>query len=100
MDNEQNFFKLPHYIDQGRIVMGMPLDEILPAACVFAVFAVAKYMMTGLIIGAVIFFLLRNIKQGKGDNFLILILYWFAPAGMSKSIFKHTPSADKRYWLN
>lgn len=100
MDDEQNFFTLPHYIDQGRIVMGMPIDEVMPAGIVFGLFVIANYMMTGLVIAVIIFLALRRLKQDKGDNFIPLILYWFSPPTISALIFKRTPPADKRYWLN
>ncbi|MCD9500577.1 MULTISPECIES: type IV conjugative transfer system protein TraL [Photobacterium] len=100
MENEQNFFKLPHYIDQGRIVMGMPLDVVLPAGIVFGLFAMAQYMMTGVALAALVFYALRTLKQSKGDNFIPLILYWYAPPTISRAIFYHTPPANQRYWLN
>ncbi|ENO8811609.1 type IV conjugative transfer system protein TraL [Photobacterium damselae] len=101
MNENQTFYKIPHYLDQGRLFMGMPLSEVLPAVTVFGIFMLARYMMTGLAIGTVIFFILRTLRQGKGDNFIPLMLYWYSPPAANRyGVFKNTPSSDKRYWLN
>ncbi|MGR5187294.1 type IV conjugative transfer system protein TraL [Photobacterium damselae] len=101
MDEQSTFYKIPHYLDQGRLLMGMPLSEVLPALLVFGLFMLVNYMMTGLVIGLVIFFATRQLRQGKGDNFIPLMLFWYAPAFANKyGLFKNTPSSDKRYWLN
>lgn len=101
MDEQRTFYLIPHYLDQGRLIMGMPMSEVLPAMSVFGLFASAQYMMTGLVIGLVLFFLTRYLRQGRGDNFIPLMLYWYSPHITNKyGLFKHTPSSDKRYWLN
>ncbi len=101
MEKTSTFYAIPHYLDQGRVIMGMPVSEVLPGLCVFVPFLLASYMMTGLVCGLVVFFLTRQLRQGKGDNFIPLMLYWFAPETANRyGLFKHTPSSDKRYWLN
>ncbi|HIF9334018.1 TPA: type IV conjugative transfer system protein TraL [Photobacterium damselae] len=99
--HQPTFYKIPHYLDQQGVIMGFPKDEIIPAAVVFGVFAMLRYTLTGLGFGLLIWYGLRRIKQSKGENFLALSLFWFAPPYISTQVkFKRTPSSDKRYWLN
>ncbi|GEK15876.1 hypothetical protein AFI02nite_39120 [Aliivibrio fischeri] len=80
--------------------MGFPADEVIPALIVFGVLFAAGYMLTGMLFSGVITLGLRTIKQGQGNNFLRLTAYWFSPASLSKSVFKHTPPPCDKYWLN
>ncbi len=100
MNEHANFYSIPRYLDQGNIIMGFPADEVIPALIVFGVFLFANYMMTGMLIGTAVAIALRTLKQGKGDNFLSLILFWYCPSALSKSVFKHTPAPCDKYWLN
>lgn len=100
MEERANFYSIPRHLDQGHVIMGLPADEVLPALVVFGAFAMANYIVTGMIIAAVIGIGLRTIKQSHGENFLPLIVYWFSPASLTKSLFKHTPPSCYKYWLN
>lgn len=100
MEERTNFYAIPRHLDQGYVIMGFPADEVLPALMVFGALAIAGYMMTGMVLAAVIAVSLRTIKQGHGDNFLPLIVYWFSPSSLTKSLFKHTPPSCYKYWLN
>lgn len=100
MDDEHTFYKIPHYLDQGRLVMGMPLVEVAPTLAVFGVFAMSSYMLIGLLVASAVFIAMRTIRQGKGDNYIPLICYWYLPKSVTMSFFKHTPASDQRYWLN
>ena len=100
MENERDFFSIPHYIDQGRIIMGFPADEIIPALAIFFLFAMKNYMVTGLLCAAALFVVLRRIKRSQGENVIALTFFWFTPDKLSSSFFKRTPTADKKYWLN
>ncbi|HIF9354056.1 TPA: type IV conjugative transfer system protein TraL [Photobacterium damselae] len=101
MDEHDTFYKIPHYLDQGKLVMGMPMVEVGPGIGVFGLFVMAKYMMAGLVAGLAVFFTMRTLRQGKGENFLPLFLFWYMPESATKAcLFPSTPSSDKRYWLN
>ncbi len=95
-----NFYTIPRYIDQGRVIMGFPADEVLPVLFIFGIFSAMNYMLTGAIIGGVVGVGLHVLKQGKGDNFLPLTFYWFSPSALTKQVFKRTPSPCRKYWLN
>ena len=30
MEDERAFYKIPHYLDQGKLIMGMPWVEVIP----------------------------------------------------------------------
>jgi len=58
-----------------------------------------KYLI-GLILAAIWFMGLRYIKVQYGENIIALTLYWWGNASLNQNIFKHTPAAQKRYWLS
>ena len=100
MENERDFFSIPHYIDQGRVIMGFPADEIVPALALFFLFAMKNFLVTGIFSAAALFIVIRKIKRIKGENVIALTFFWFAPDKLSPSFFKRTPTSDKKYWLN
>ncbi|WP_305840044.1 type IV conjugative transfer system protein TraL [Photobacterium leiognathi] len=100
MDDEHTFYQIPHYLDQGRLIMGMPWVEVTPTLAVFGVFAMQAYMLVGLLAASAVFIAMRTIRQGKGDNYLPLVCYWYLPKGVTQRYFRHTPASEQRYWLN
>ena len=100
MENEESFFSIPRYINGGRIVMGFPADEIIPALLTFALLGFNNHILPGLITGAVVFTFIRYFKQTKGNNFFKLTLYWYSPQSLKRAVFKKTPAPSEIYWLN
>ena len=100
MENERDFFAIPHYIDQGRVIMGFPADEILPALTLFFLFALKNYLVTGLLCAAVLFIAIRRIKRSQGEHVIALTFFLYAPDKLSPAFFKRTSTSDKKYWLN
>lgn len=100
MNNQQLFFAIPKHLNKGKRVIGFPRDEILPALTLFVLFFIAKHYAIGLVLGLVWFQGLRYIKVQYGDNIIALSLYWWGSASFSKNLFKHTPAAQRRYWLS
>ncbi|WP_305813096.1 type IV conjugative transfer system protein TraL [Photobacterium leiognathi] len=58
--------QIPHYLDQGRLIMGIPWVEVAPTLAVFGVFAMQAYMLIGLLAASAVFIAMRTIRQGKG----------------------------------
>lgn len=100
MENEESFYSIPRYINGGRIVMGFPADEIIPALVTFALFGFNNEILSGLIIGAVVFTFIRYFKQSKGNNFFKLTFYWYSSKSLKRAVFNKTPAPSEIYWLN
>lgn len=100
MNNQQLFFSIPKHLNKGKRLSGLPTDEVLPSAVLFVCFFIAGKYLIGFILAAVWFTGLRYIKVQFGDNIVALALYWWGNAPLNKNVFKHTPAAQRRYWLS
>ncbi|WP_299006894.1 type IV conjugative transfer system protein TraL [uncultured Shewanella sp.] len=100
MDNPTLFFSIPKHLNNQKTLLGFPIDELAPALCIFFILFSAQYAATGFFLAAAWFLSMRKLKSQYGHNALRLALFWYAPNEFSKSFFKVTPSASKRYWLN
>ncbi|EGQ8101828.1 type IV conjugative transfer system protein TraL [Vibrio parahaemolyticus] len=100
MDNQQLFFAIPKHLSKGKRISGLPRDEVLPGFLLFVLFFLAGKYLIGLILAAIWFMGLRYIKVQYGENIIALTLYWWGNTSLNHSVFKHTPAAQKRYWLS
>lgn len=100
MENQQLFFSIPKHLSKGKRISGLPRDEVLPGFILFVLFFWAGKYLIGLILAAIWFMGLRYIKVQYGENIIALSLYWWGNASLNQNIFKHTPAAQKRYWLS
>lgn len=100
MDNQQLFFAIPKHLNKGKRFIGFPRDEILPAFIIFFLGFIGKHYAIGFVLGLAWFQGLRFIKIQYGDNIIALSLYWWSSASFSQNLFKHTPAAERRYWLS
>ncbi|OEE72835.1 type IV conjugative transfer system protein TraL [Vibrio genomosp. F6] len=99
MEDLHLFFSVPKHLNKGKRIVGLPIDEVVPAALIFLIFFIAKHQMIGLIIGGAWFSGLRYIKVQFGDNIITLALYWWGTAAVNHSFFKRTPASRRRYWI-
>ncbi|TFH89371.1 type IV conjugative transfer system protein TraL [Vibrio ouci] len=100
MENQLLFYLIPKHINKGKRISGLPRDEVLPGAVLFVCFFIAGKYLIGFILAAAWFTGLRYIKVQYGDNIIALVLYWWGSASLSQHVFRHTPAAQKRYWLS
>lgn len=100
MENQQLFFSIPKHLSKGKRISGLPRDEVLPGFILFVLFFWAGKYLIGLILAVIWFTGLRYIKVQYGENIIALSLYWWGNASLNQNIFKHTPAAQKRYWLS
>lgn len=99
MDNPQEFYAIPKHLNNGKTIVGLPMDEVLPAAILFMLLFVGKHQLAALIVALIWFISLRMLKTQFGENIIALSLYWFSSESISSIIFKRSPSSTRRYWL-
>lgn len=99
-EDDRLFFAIPRKLDTGRTFCGLPQDEVLPALIIFLTAFFARHEVIGICLAAIWFTGLRGIKASLGTNFIKLTLYWFAPSSLVSTLFKKTPPASQKYWLN
>lgn len=99
MEDPHQFFSIPKHMNKGRRWLGFPVDELIPALCIFGLSFWLKHEMIGLTLSLAWFGGLRYIKAQYGDNIVTLSLYWWGASFVSPTLFKRTPSACCRYWI-
>ncbi|ENM5897358.1 type IV conjugative transfer system protein TraL [Vibrio mimicus] len=100
MEDQRLFFSIPKHLNKGKRLLGFPRDEFLPALVIFVLGFVSKHYAIGFVLGLVWFQGLRYLKVQYGNNIIALSLYWWGSASFSQNFFRHTPAAQRRYWLS
>jgi len=98
-DNKDHLYRIPAHLDKGKSIAGQPLDEIIPALVLFGLL-IMKSVVLAFGLAALWIFAMKKLKKGNGSSYLSLLLFWYLPSQMTKTLFKKTPAADKKYWLN
>lgn len=99
MENPRELYALPKHLNNGKAIVGLPIDEVLPALIFFSILFLAKYELTGFV-GATVWFVgLRTLKTQFGDNVIALSIYWFGSKDIASLVFKRSPQSTLRYWL-
>ncbi len=99
MENKTQFYSIPKYLNTGKMVFGLPRDEVLPAVLIFACAFVTKHYGIGFCLGSAWFVGLRYLKVQYGENIVTYLIYWWCNPTINNLLFKHTPPSIKRYWL-
>jgi len=99
MENPQEFYSIPKHLNNGKTIVGLPMDEVLPAMIFFLLLFMSKHQLAALAVSFVWFISLRMLKTQFGENIIALSLYWFSSESISSKIFKRSPSSTRRYWL-
>ncbi|MGF1815807.1 type IV conjugative transfer system protein TraL [Vibrio splendidus] len=99
MEDPHQFFSIPKHMNKGRRWLGFPVDELVPALCIFGLSFWLKHEMIGLTLSLAWFGGVRYIKSQYGDSVVTLSLYWWGASFVSPALFKRTPSACRRYWI-
>jgi conjugal transfer pilus assembly protein TraL len=99
MESPREFYVIPKHLNKGKTIVGLPMDEVLPALIIFAAFFATKHQLIAIVVATLWFVGLRMLKNQYGDNIIALSAYWFGSSAVSSSIFKRSPSAARRYWL-
>jgi conjugal transfer pilus assembly protein TraL len=90
-------YTIPRSLDEPFKIMLWTLDEL----CVlFIPFLILMFFfnspITGLIVGALLLFILKKLKGEQGHFFLHHLLYWYLPPLF---YFKKTPPSYRREWI-
>lgn len=92
-------YRINHRLDSPWRILGMTLDEGIPAIAVFIVSFLLSHMYIGLVIAVAWISFLKRIKKGRSDYFFMSLVYWHCPASISRLFLTRTPPAEKRFWL-
>ncbi|GLT20469.1 hypothetical protein GCM10007938_42540 [Vibrio zhanjiangensis] len=99
MENPRLFFGIPSHLNKGKRLAGFPRDEIVPALVLFGLCFWKVDALVGLALGFAWFTGLRTLKTAYGESVIAITFYWWSEAWLSKTYFKRTPAAERRYWI-
>ena len=86
-------------LDAPIRVLGMTLDEGIPAILAFIAFFLVGKIYIGVGVAVVWLALIKRLKKGQGQHFFFALLYWHAAKPLMRYALKKTPAAEKRLWL-
>ena len=85
-------------LDQEKRIIGLPLDEFIPALVIGIFFLISGVPILSVFVGAAWVFALRLLKKGQGSGFLLRQIFWFSPSAIFKFLTM-TPASFKRHWF-
>ncbi len=97
--NKRALYLVPKTLDAPARVLGLPLDEFIPAL-IFAIFFFLIGKPIGSIaISAVTVILVKVMKKGQGSSWLINLCHWYLPKRVMVQLLRKTPPAQHREYI-
>ncbi|HAO0314028.1 TPA: type IV conjugative transfer system protein TraL [Escherichia coli] len=97
--NDLEKFRFPKTLSEQNRIIGLPLDEAIPAAVLVLWGFFAKKYVFGLIIATVVWQLIRAAKRGKSSRWLYNWCYWHLPVELFRVIYRVIPDSSYRKWI-
>ncbi len=98
MSDEAKYLML-QYLDEEEKIIGLPIDEFIPVACILVLSFFCKCLLTGVIIAFFTARIMRHFKQSRGKGFLFITAYWHGNELIGKIIFPSFPKSTDRYFI-
>lgn len=99
MLDENIKYMMLQYLDEEEKIIGLPIDEFIPVACILVLSFFCKILLTGVIISFCFVKIMRRLKQNKGKGFLYILAYWHGNELVGKVIFPSFPKSTDRYFI-
>lgn len=96
MSSQERYY-MPKHLDEPMKLFLLPLDEFLALAIPFVLIGFfCRNMVLGLLLGAILFWLIRIVKKDQGQHYLVNLVYWYLPEVIR---FRATPPSHIRHYL-
>ena len=99
MIDENAKYMMLQYLDEEEKIIGLPIDEFIPVACILGLCFIGKMLLTGAIIAFLTLKIMRQLKQSQGKGFLFILLYWHGSEWVGKTLFHAFPKSTERYFI-
>lgn len=98
-DNSRERYQFPTTLSNQERWFGLPADEAIPCIpqALLAVLYQPYIFFPTLLLT---FFTIRRLKKGKGSSYLLGVIYWFLPKGVSDMFIRSLPASYLRYWVS
>jgi len=97
--NDLNKYRFPRTLSEQTRIIGLPLDEAIPAAVPLLWGLFSKHYLFGLIVAAVVWQLIKAAKRGKSSRWLYNWCYWHLPIEIFRIVYRVIPDSSHRKWI-
>ena len=94
-----DFIRVSKYLNKPRVILGMTMDECMPAATSLFFGVMSGIMAWGTLFAFAWVMGLKTLKRYRNPQFLRICVYWFFGKQISGLAFKNTLDSAKRFWL-
>ena len=99
MSSKRSLYVVPKTLDAPTRLVGLPLDEFIPAIALAGFFFVMGRLLLALAVPAVLVVFLKLIKRGQGRSWLLNIGYWYLPKRVMQILLRQTPPSYQRDYI-
>ena len=99
MSNKRDLYLVPKTLDAPARVLGLSLDEFIPALLLGGFFCLLGKLILAMIVSAVVVVLVKGLKRGQGSSWLLNLCYWYFPHCLMQGILRSTPPSQQRDYL-
>ena len=99
MSDKAQLYRVPTSLDAPNRLVGLPLDEALPAFALFVLLFMAGDLIWAFVLGAAVVVGLKYLKRGQGRGYVVSLMYWYLPSCLTALLLAHTPPSHQRHYL-
>ncbi|MCS5452320.1 type IV conjugative transfer system protein TraL [Enterobacter huaxiensis] len=97
--NNIDKYRFPKTLSEQTRIMGLPLDEFIPAALSGGILMLNKSYMFGMVVAVVLWQAIRIAKRGKSSKWLYNWCYWYLPIELLRVVYRIIPDSSFRKWI-
>lgn len=97
--DDLNKYRFPKTLSEQLRILGLPLDEFIPALFMLAWGFVTKKYMFGMILAVLLWQLIKAAKKGKTSKWLYNWCYWYLPTELFRVVYRVIPDSSFRKWI-
>lgn len=97
--NNIDKYRFPKTLSEQTRILGLPLDEFIPAALSGGILMLNKSYMFGMVVAVVLWQAIRIAKRGKSSKWLYNWCYWHLPIELLRVVYRIIPDSSFRKWI-
>jgi len=97
--NNIDKYRFPKTLSEQTRILGLPLDEFIPAALSGGILMLNKSYMFGMVVAVVLWQAIRIAKRGKSSKWLYNWCYWYLPIELLRVVYRIIPDSSFRKWI-
>lgn len=96
---KSELYRVPKSLDLRVRIIGLPIDEFIPAVALAIFFFAAGSIITGFLSAIITIVVIRVLKRGQGGSWLMNVGYWYLPKWVFSFLFRKTPHSQYRQYI-